>query len=250
VIVRFFLRLIPVLLLLAIWEKVAESDQRLEFLIGSPGGIYASFRASGHFWNHLVVTLWEASAGLTLGMGVGSVVGLALWKTPRVERFSRPYVLALGAIPMVAIGPALVFWWGTGPWAKILIATFCTAPVALAQARIGASTANQELVEMANAFAVPQRTVFWRLVAPSALIWMLASLRLNVGLALLGAFSGEFLASRAGLGHIIVVSEGLYDMNGMWVGVVGILAVALFLHGLAVPLETWARRFTISQTNT
>jgi len=183
-------------------------------------------------------------------MGVGSILGLALWKTPRFELFSRPYVLAFGAIPMVAIGPALVFWLGTGPWAKVLIAALCTAPVALAQARIGASTANRELVEMAKAFAVPQSTAFWKLVVPSALIWMLASLRLNVGLALLGAFSGEFLASRAGLGHLIIIAEGLYDMNGMWLGIVGILSVALLLHGLAVPLETWARRFTISQSNT
>ena len=249
---RTLLTALPACVLVGAWEWFASSNQRLGFLLGSPSGVFASLRAlagNGDLYRHFFVTLWEAFAGLALGMLVGSALGLALSKALRLEKISRPYVLAFGAVPMVAIGPVLVFWMGTGIAAKILIAALCTAPIALAQARTGAATANRELVEMARTFGVPERRVFWRLVLPSAVIWMLASLRLNVGLALLGAFSGEFLSSRAGLGHLIIVAEGLYDMNGMWAGVVGIIVAALMLHTAAIPLESWARRFTLPQSN-
>ena len=249
---RIILAFLPACAALGVWEWWAGGDRHTAFLLGSPSGILASLRmlaAHGDLARHFFITLWEAFAGLVIGMAAGSALGLALSRTPHLERFSRPYLLAFGAVPMVAIGPVLVFWMGTGTGAKVLIAALCTAPVALAQARTGASTANRELVEMARTFGVPERRIFWRLVTPAAILWMLASLRLNVGLALLGAFSGEFLSSRAGLGHLIIVAEGLYDLNGMWAGVVGIIVAALVLHASAIPLESWARRFTLSQSN-
>ncbi len=72
---------------------------------------------------------------------------------------------------------------------------------------------------------------------------MLAGIRLNVGMALLGAFIGEFTSSRYGLGHLIIVAEGLYDVNQIWVGVICIKGLAIVLHSCTLPIERWASRW-------
>ena len=82
-----------------------------------------------------------------------------------------------------------------------------------------------------------------KVVGPTAIIWVLAGARINIGMALLGAFIGEFIGSSSGLGHLIIVAEGLFNVSQIWVGVFGIVIVALIFQALTLPVESWARRW-------
>ena len=136
----------------------------------------------------------------------------------------------------------LIFWFGTGMLSKVVLGFLATVVVAITQAYTGACEADSNLLRMVQAFGGTRRQAFWKIVLPSAGLWVVAGVRINVSMALLGAFVGEFIASRMGLGHLIITAEGLYNVNQIWVGVGGILLVASLLHLSTLPLETWANR--------
>jgi len=141
------------------------------------------------------------------------------------------------------LGPILIFWFGTGFASKAVLAFLSTVVIAIVQAYTGASDVDPNLVRLMRVFRANRSQIFAKLIAPSAMIWVLAGVRINIGMALLGAFIGEFIASSRGLGHLIIVAEGLFNISQIWVGVFAILIVALFFQALANPLEKWARRW-------
>lgn len=240
------LRVIPAALALGSWQLLILAKPSLEFFLGSPLGIaneMISLTRAGTFQRDISITTLEAVLGFITGTTIGTACGLALWFSKRIYIIMKPYITSLGAVPVFALGPILIFWFGTGVLSKIVLGFLSTFSIALAQAYAGASEADQNLQRLFRVFGATQTQVFQKVIVPSATIWVLAGIRLNVGMALLGAFIGEFIASNKGLGNLIILAEGLYNVNQIWVGVLGIMLIALALSALTGPVEKWARRW-------
>lgn len=240
------LLLAPGLLGLVAWQAVVLAAPRYEFFVGSPLGVLtegARLFRSGQLLLHAGITATEALAGFLLGTTLGTAIGLGLAGSKTLLFVARPYLMALGALPAFALGPVLIFWLGTGIWSKVALAFLSTLVIAILQAYTGAHEADPNLQNVARAFGGTKLQVFWKVIVPSSAVWVLSGIRLNIGMALLGAFIGEFIASRAGLGHLIIVAEGLYNVNQIWVGILGIIAVALSFQAFAYPAERLAKRW-------
>jgi len=243
---RRALQLAPGLAIVLTWQAVVHFVPRYEFFIGSPLGIAWEF---GVLWReenlpvHVAVTTIEAILGFLAGCLLGTVVGLGLWGSQRIYEISKPYLIALGSVPVFAFGPVLIFWFGTGLLSKIVLGFLSTFVIAVVQAHTGASEADPNLLRVIKAFGGTQRQAFFKIIVPSATIWVLSGIRLNIGMALLGAFIGEFISSRRGLGHLIMVAEGLYNVNQIWVGTICIVCIAIFFHACTMPIERWAKRW-------
>jgi NitT/TauT family transport system permease protein len=218
-----------------VWQLVVGGDQRLEFLFASPMRVLAvaleELRAPA-IWVDIATTLSEAALGLLAGALLGSALGLLLWTNDVVARVARPYIIFLGAIPIFAIAPMLIIWFGTGLLSKVVMSAFSVFFVSLAQAYDGARYCAAEYSQYAATLRVP-RMVFLRLIVlPGAIRWVAAGFKISIGLALVGAFIGEFVSSQAGLGHYILSAGSLY-------GVVLISLLALLLTALVWALERW-----------
>jgi len=243
---RLIVSVLPGLCLLLVWQAYAQWRPDSDFFVGSPRGIAREVRATlagGLLLRDFGVTAVETILGFLAGSFLGTLVGLLLWASQTVFLISRPYLVALGSLPVFALAPVVIFWLGTGIGSKVLIGFLSTFVVAVLQAHTGAADADPNLLRLTRAFGGSRRDQFVRIVAPSAAIWVLAGIRLNIGMALLGAFVGEFLASRAGLGHLIIVAQGLYNVDQVWVGVLGIMLIASLFHCLTLPVERWANRW-------
>jgi NitT/TauT family transport system permease protein len=243
---RYLLTSLPALVVLSAWQFAVFIRPNLEFFLGSPSGIaregWALLR-TGDLLRDLKVTLWEAVLGFSFGSLFGTIAGLSFWGSRLVYQIARPYLIALGSVPVFALGPILIFWFGTEMKTKIVLGFLSTFVVATVQAYAGASEADPNLLHLTTAFGGGRAAQFSKIIAPSATIWVLAGIRLNIGMALLGAFVGEFLSSRVGIGHVIIVAEGLYNVNQIWVGIFCIILIAIFLHTCTMPIEGWARRW-------
>jgi NitT/TauT family transport system permease protein len=240
------LQFIPAIVVLAVWQGIVAITPRYDFTIGSPAGIIREFRvlaAVGNLPHHVGVTAFEAVMGFVAGTTVGTVVGLTMWSSKTAFVITRPYLVALGAVPVFAFGPVLIFWFGTGIWSKVVLGFLSTFIVALVQAYTGATEADPNLLRLTYAFGGTRSQAFFKIVVPSATIWVLSGIRLNIGMGLLGAFIGEFISSRMGLGYVIITAEGLYNVNQIWVGVLGIMGIALVFHACTLPIERWANRW-------
>jgi NitT/TauT family transport system permease protein len=178
------------------------------------------------------LTTSEMLVGLLLGSALGTVLGLSLWLNARMGRLFVPYIVIGGSIPIVAVAPILIMWFGTGFVAKVVLACFSTFLVAATQAFEGAQAADAERLDFAKALRATRTQMVTKIVFPSALLWVFAGLRLNVGFALIAVFIGEFVSSEAGVGRYIMRNGGLYDIPRVLFGV-GILAgLALAVNAL------------------
>jgi NitT/TauT family transport system permease protein len=241
-----FLKLAPAIFILMAWQILIWLNPRYEFFVGSPKGIFLEAKElviNGVLLEAIGVTGLEAFLGFLAGSIVGTLTGLLLWYSKRLNSMLRIYISALGSVPIFALGPVLVFWFGTGLFSKIVLGFLSTFAIAVAQAFNGAYEADPNLQKLLRVFGASQKQIFMKLIVPSSVIWMLAGIRINIGLALLGAFIGEFIASRQGLGYLIIVAQGLYNVNQIWVGVLGIIFIASIFYVLTGPIEKWARRW-------
>jgi len=236
----------PAVLLFAIWQAVTSFWEDYEFYLGSPGGFIRGMAAGisdGTLLADAGITATEAMLGFAAGTTMGTMAGLGLWLYWPAREALKPYLVVVGSVPIFALGPVLIFWFGTGMGSKIVLGFLSTFAIAVVQAEAGASAVNSDLLRLVQVFGGTRFPALRKVVAPSAVLWVLTGIRLNIGMALLGAFIGEFISSRAGLGHRIIVAEGLYDVNGIWVGVAGIIGLAAAFHTLALQLERRAKRF-------
>ena len=118
--------LVPVLLVLAVglWELVVRWGEYQPFILPAPRRVAARFAAAladGTLVTHTLVTLREVFAGLALGLSVAVVLGYILAKSRLLERIISPYLVASQAIPVVALAPLLVIWFGAGSFSKVLV---------------------------------------------------------------------------------------------------------------------------------
>lgn len=234
---------IPLVVVVVCWQTYILVVPDNEFFIGSPFGVakeLVSSISSGRYLIDFSVTALEAVFGFVSGCCLGTLVGLALWYFNGTRYFARPYVLVLGSIPVYALAPMLVFWFGSDFTSKVIIAFLSTFFVSVTQAFSGASIDNHDYLELFRGFQANKNQIFLRLIVPTSVIWVISGARLNISYAVLGAFIGELISSNKGLGNMIMVAEGLYNVNQIWAGILGMIFVAYLLNLMVKPLERWA----------
>jgi NitT/TauT family transport system permease protein len=236
----------PAILFVTLWQLLILASPSYEFVMGSPIGILKEFfelLKAGTLLRDFFITTLEALLGFISGTVLGTATGLALWLSAKVYEVARPYIVALGSVPVFALGPVLIFWFGTGILSKVVLGFLATFIIAVVQAHTGACEADSNLLKLIKAFGGTRVQTFKKIIVPSATIWVLAGIRINISMALLGAFIGEFISSNMGLGNLIIVAEGLYNVNQIWVGVFCIILIALSFNWAVTPIEKWANRW-------
>lgn len=205
---------------LSAWEFFA-SNPKFSFLFGSPSAIFSKLAentVSGVLPYHFAITGLEAALGFAIGIVLGTLAGFLLWYSPKIASISKPYISFLGAIPVFAFAPMIIIWFGIGFSMKVALAAFAVFLVALAQAYEGAKSVDEAEYRLLKTYGATRFQMFQKVIFPSSLSWVLASMKLNVGFAILGAFVGEFISSNDGLGHFMIKAGSLYDIPGVLAG--------------------------------
>jgi NitT/TauT family transport system permease protein len=242
-------RVLPIAILLVFWQFLTWKDPALTFFFGSPGRIgnyLVEKMLDGSLPRDIAVTFIEATLGFILGNVVGTAIGLGLWYSKLAIAIAKPYVIVLGSAPIFALAPLLIIWFGTGLFSKVMIAALSTVFVALMQSYTGASEVSNDYLRLMRTFGATQGQTFRKVVAPSSIVWVISAFKLNVGFAILGAFIGEFVSSNAGLGHLILVASGLFDISLVLCGVILLAGLAFVLYFLVGQLEPRLKKFVVS----
>ncbi|MDQ5966322.1 MAG: transporter permease [Cyanobacteriota bacterium erpe_2018_sw_39hr_WHONDRS-SW48-000098_B_bin.30] len=231
---------LPLLLFVLIWHLLTDTSPERQFIFASPALVWAAFTKlviSGDLLKHTWVTISEAVLGFILGTTSGAFIGLFFWYFKTLAKVARPYVTALGTIPIFALAPMIIVWFGIGMWSKVMLAFLSTVAVAIVQSYQGATSIEPRFMRFMHVAGASRWQIFKLVVVPSSLIWVINAMRLNIGLALLGAFIGEFISAEEGLGYMIVKASGLYDMATVIVGIIALIVIALVLTAAIDLLE-------------
>ena len=224
--------IIPLGLIALLWELISLYSDRVHFLFSSPSkvaNVLANKIANGELIEHFGITAFEVVIGLILGITLGSAIGFILLYFPKISKISSPYIIALAAIPIFGIAPMMIIWFGIGIKMKIAMVFFSTVFVALSQAYQGGKSISEEDKQFFKLNKASKKQEFWNLIFPKSIDWIIQSLKINIGLGILGAFIGEFIAAEKGLGYIILKASGLYDISYVLAAVICIIILSSIL---------------------
>jgi NitT/TauT family transport system permease protein len=237
--------LVPIaaVIALALWQAVTWLGEMPSFILPSPVQVLNRFvaaMADGSLLRHTAVTLAEVLGGLALGLTTAIGLGYWLARSRRAEKLLSPYIVASQSIPVVAIAPLLVIWFGPGMFSKILISALIIFFPVLVNTIVGLRSVPEELRDLMRSLRATRWQTFRLLEVPAALPVLFGGLKVGATLAVIGAVVGEFVGADRGVGFLVNVARGLYDTALVFVGVAVLVVMALALFGIVALLE---RRF-------
>src|SRR5512140_1260065 len=237
---RSWLALASLLGGLLLWWLVARTAGLPAFILPSPGEVWRRLLtalADGSLLLHTGVTLLEVLLGLLFGVGLATVLGYLVAKSQALERILAPYLVASQAVPLVAIAPLLVIWFGPGIFSKVLICALIVFFPVLVNTVVGLRAVPRSLNELMRSLRASRWQMLLHLEIPSALPVFLGGLRIGATLSVIGAIVGECVGADKGLGFLINVGRGQYDTALVFVAVFTLVGLALTLYGIVIYLE-------------
>lgn len=198
--------------------------------------IYLLF-VDGSIFKHLYVTLEEFVIGYVISAVAGIATGMILVLVPGAERFFRPFLSSLMAIPKVTIIPLLMLWLGIGPFHKVaIIFLFCYFTVAF-NTITGIKQTLENHLKVARVFEASHWQTITKVILPSAAPTIFVGLRVSAATGLVGALYGEMIASKSGLGNLLIKATSLYNTAQAFALITIVTVVSVLIIWLIDVLE-------------
>jgi NitT/TauT family transport system permease protein len=234
--------------LCVLWQLAGASSDSARFFFSTPLEVLLVFSRgvmSGNLLIDFAYTAFPTVVGFALGVTAGSAVGFALVTSRSVAEAAEWNVLVLGSIPIFAIAPMMIVWFGIGMGMKVAMAVFSTFFVAISQAYRGGRSVSGDLRRLFALNCADEATTLRKLVLPMSLDWVFGSLRLNANLALLGVFVSEYMASERGLGHAMLQAGSLYRVADVLAAALAMMILVVLFDQAVAAVER--RRFGFIQ---
>ena len=231
---------------LLLWEGLVRWQDYPTFILPRPGRVVqkaVTMAADGSLLRHTQVTVAEIAAGLLIGLTLAFVLGYWLGRSQALDRIVSPYLVASQTVPVVAIAPLLVIWFGSGLLSKVLVTAIMVFFPTLVSTIVGIRNVDQDLRELMRSLRAGRRQLFVKLELPAAMPVIFGGLKLSVILAVVGAIVGEFVGADEGLGFLINLGRGVLDTPMIFVAVLMIVLLAQAMYWSVTLLESYLLRW-------
>ena len=222
-----------VALLIAVWQAYVQGSQISAFILPTPGAVWSAWLdllASPRAWGHAATTVYETvigfAWGLVIGVGLGVLIGRIAW----LERTLNPFIVAIQVVPKVAFVPLFVVWFGFGIFPKVICAFMLGFFPVVVSTVMGFKSVEPDMIDLARSMKASRLATFMRISLPQALPSIFAGLKVSVTLAVVGAVVGEFVGSNSGIGYLLQIANGNFDLPLMFAAltVLSLVGVTLF----------------------
>ena len=222
----------------ASWGWMADALNLEDFLVPAPSEIAKSLwedrsLLAENGW----VTLREVLLGFGCALAAGLAFAVLLHLSETARRAFYPLLVASQTIPIIAVAPILVIWFGYGIGPKLaIIALICFFPITV-NALDGLRSVDPDAVKMMRTLDASRWQIFSRVEAPTALPYVFSGAKIAVAVAVIGAVFGEWSGSSSGLGWLMQQDNGLLQTARLWASVVVLSFFAIGLFGLLALIE-------------
>ncbi|WP_027819971.1 ABC transporter permease [Paraburkholderia bannensis] len=238
------LRVLVLILVLGGWELAGRNKWIDPFFFSMPSLIFLQIvdwfqngTSQGPLLLQVWVTLEETVLGFLIGAAGGVVCGVLLGRNKLLSDVFSIYIKVANSIPRVVLGSVFVIALGLGMASKVALAVVMVFFVVFGNAFQGVREADRYMIANAQILGASRRQVTTSVVIPSALSWILASLHVSFGFALVGAVVGEFLGSKQGIGLLISTAQGAFNASGVFAAMIVLAVVALSTDYLLSAVE-------------
>ncbi len=215
-----------------LWQTVVDAARIPEYLLPAPSAIFAEIGSAPNWYlMHVARTVGATLLGFSAALVVGYIAAVAIVYSRILEDTLFTLLIAMNSVPKVALAPIFIIWMGTGLSSKVAISVLIALFAIVVDTVLGLRSVDPDAVDLFRAMRGGRfQTLLW-LRAPNALPYLFSGMKLAISLALVGAISGEFIASQAGLGYVILASQGAFQTTRVFAAVVllGVIGTILFL---------------------
>ena len=232
------IRLLSLMVFLIVWEIAGRRTNPILFTYPTAvARAFVDLLISGELFSYMKESLLVLGYAFVLSVVVGVIVGVLMGRSAVFEWATDIYVNALYSMPMVAMVPLIVLWFGFKVPAKVIIVfLFMVFPI-LINTFQGVKNADQNLLEVARAFCSTERQLWRHLIIPSAIPFIVVGVRLAIGRGLVGMIVAEFYTSITGLGYMIVRYANAFETDKLFVPIVVVMVLGVGLMWLAQWVE-------------
>lgn len=233
---------------LAVWEAVVRLFAVPKWLLPAPTDIALAIVGGAEpLARHGWVTLAEVLVGFALAFALGIGLAVAIAKVPTVERALYPYIVASQTIPIIAIAPLLLVWFGYGLWPKAIVVVLISFFPIVVNTVDGFRSVDPELRSLLLTMGATPSQVFRKIELPTALPYLLSGTKVAIAVSVIGAVVGEWVGAQAGLGYYMVRSAAQFQTDRVFAAIVVLSAIGVGLFAVVALIERLALRYRRSE---
>jgi len=224
------------------WE-IASGRWMDAFWLSSPSAIVAraaAWMADGSLPRNGAVTLLVIAVGMAIGLLPGVVLGMALGSSRFLNRLLSPFLVFLYCVPLIALAPLLILWFGIGLTPKIVIVAVIVFFLVFFNVHAGVSAQDRDLADGLRIMGGSGRDVACKVSFPASLPWIVAGVRIAVPYSVVGAVVGEMIVSSEGLGYLVKNAASVLDSTGVFTAILTLTLLSVVLDAAVQRAE---RRF-------
>lgn len=230
--------LATLIFLILFWEVAVRVANVPEYILPSPSRIAEEI---GAYWQRLAIngaiTMGEVALGFVCAIAVGVPLAVLITYSRAAERAIYPLIVASQTIPKVAIAPLLVSWFGYGILPKIVIVVLLSFFPIVINSVVGLKASSAEMLYLAQSMGANGWQTFWKFRLPQALPYMFAGLKLATVLSVIGAVIAEFIGADQGLGYVVVVAGGNFNIVRQFAAIIAISLIGIIFFAVIEILE-------------
>ena len=226
-------RVLLLVILLAAWEIGARTGSLNAFIFSSPSRIVKTFvhmAVSGTLFVHIGVTLGETLLCFLFTMVIGITVAVLLWCSKTLSDILEPYLVMLNSLPKSALAPVLIVWLGNNIRTIVVAAVSVAVFGCIMTLYTGFREIDEDKLKLIRTLGGGKREIITKVLLPGSIPLIVSSMKVNIGLCLVGVIIGEFLAANYGLGYLIIYGSQVFKMDLVMMSIVILCIISAGLY--------------------
>lgn len=235
-------RLLLLLFFLALWETCTRLHIIDGFIFSSPSRVLRTFLAmlaDGAIWLHMGSTLSETLLSFLLVIICSLLTAVLLWESPSLSKILDPYLVVLNSLPKSALAPLLIVWLGANQKTIVVAGMSVAVFGSILTLHTGFSEVDPEKIKLIQTLGGKRKDILLKVVLPSSIPIFINTMKVNIGLCLVGVVIGEFIGSRFGLGYLIIYGSQVFQLDLVLMSIVLLCLMAMGLYQVINLLERY-----------
>lgn len=232
--------IIILLLLIFIWEYLANEGVINTFIYSSPSRIFKTIMElyqDNNLFKHIWITVYETGISFILATFMGTLIAIILWYSKFLYQVFDPYLTILNSLPKIALGPIIIILCGANMNSIIIMALLISLIITIVNVYAGFISTDSNRIKLMQGFGASKIQILRYLIIPYNYNVIINSLKINVGMSLVGVIMGEFLVSKSGIGYLINYGSQVFNLNLVFAGIVILLIVSYLMYLIVLYIE-------------
>ena len=229
-----------------IWQFLSEKGLINKLFFSSPKAVWEDLKEmfiTGYIFPHMQVTLYAAFWGLFNGIVFGTMTAFIVGNNRVLANVLEPVFVGIHGLPLLSLGPLFVVWFGIGLKSKIFMAMINVFFLVFFNVYAGFKDVDIQLINTLKLMRASKWQIMTKVILPSCVPWLLASLKAGVGAAMLGAIVGEYLGASSGLGWVIQTAGGYYNITRVMSCVLLLMTIMFILDAIVKQIDKLALKW-------